>query len=90
VEYRLVSDKDLNEKISLFSTSIWKLLECRDAGRIDLMMDNNNELIFIEINPLAGIHPTHSDLPILWSMLKRDYNDLIKLIVNSVRKRTGL
>ena len=31
----------------------------------------------LELNPLPGLHPTHSDLPILWSALGRPYEALI-------------
>ncbi len=43
----------------------YRLLGCEDAGRVDVRMDARGIPNFLEINPLAGIHPTHSDLPIL-------------------------
>lgn len=90
IEYSLVTDDEINSKLSKLSTSIWKLLECRDAGRIDFMLDRDNELSFLEVNPLSGLHPTHSDLPILWTKIGKNYNDLIGFIINSVKKRIGL
>ncbi len=90
VEYRLLVDDKLNSKLGELSLGIWNLLECRDAGRLDFMMDEDGKLSFIEVNPLAGIHPTHSDLPILWSKLGRDYNDLIGRIIDSVMKRSEI
>ncbi len=88
VDYRLVTDKQLNKSLEDLSLKIWSILECRDAGRIDFMMDSSGELSFIEINPLAGMHPTHSDLPILWGKIGKEYKDLIKLIIDSVAKRS--
>jgi D-alanine-D-alanine ligase len=41
----------------------------------------------MEINPLAGLHPTHSDLPMLCTALGRDYVELIERIVESARLR---
>ena len=41
----------------------------------------------MEINPLAGLHPTHSDLPMLWTAIGRDYVELIERIVESAKLR---
>jgi D-alanine-D-alanine ligase len=43
----------------------------------------------MEINPLAGLHPTHSDLPMLCTALEIEYVDLIGRIVESARARIG-
>lgn len=87
IEYQLVTDNVLNKKIEKMSVGIWKCLGCRDAGRIDFMLDSNNELNCIEINPLAGLHPEHSDLPILFNKLNIPYIELIKRILESSEKR---
>jgi hypothetical protein len=41
----------------------------------------------MEINPLAGLHPTHSDLPMLCTALGMEYVELIERIVESARFR---
>jgi D-alanine-D-alanine ligase len=87
VEYRLVTDEKLNNELKKNSLGIWKTLECRDAGRIDFMFDKNNELNFIEANPLAGMNPEHSDLPILFNKLGLTYKSLIEKILISTAKR---
>ncbi len=43
----------------------YRALECRDACRLDFRSDAAGEPVFLEANPIAGLHPTHSDLPIL-------------------------
>lgn len=63
------------------------MLECRDAGRIDIRMDAADRPAFIEVNPLAGLHPQHSDLPILATQEGWSYRDLIKAIVDSALLR---
>jgi len=64
VEYRLVTAQDpvvrAAEEISL---AAWRLLGCRDAGRLDLRCDAAGLPQLMELNPLAGLHPEHSDLP---------------------------
>lgn len=87
VEYRLVIDDELNKKLKDLSIKIWKLLQCKDAGRIDFRLDSENELNFIEINPIAGLNPWHSDLPIIFNKLSIPYIELIRRIIKSASER---
>ncbi len=48
-----------------FALAAWRALGGRDAGRIDLRSNDRDEPQFLEANPLAGLHPDDSDLPIL-------------------------
>ncbi|MBF0234215.1 MAG: hypothetical protein HQK65_14435 [Desulfamplus sp.] len=72
------------EKLALES---WKVLECRDGGRIDIRCDENGVPCFIEVNPLAGLRPGYSDLPILCSFFNISYLELILRILDSASKR---
>ena len=45
-----------------------RALSCRDAGRVDIRCDAHGKPHFIEVNPLAGLHPQHSDLPIICTL----------------------
>jgi D-alanine-D-alanine ligase len=65
----------------------WEAVGGRDAGRIDVRCDENGRPQLMEINPLAGLHPTHSDLPMIWTAIGRDYADLIRYIVESAGSR---
>ena len=42
---------------------------------------------FIEVNPLAGLHPVHSDLPILSYLAGITYQELIEMILDSAEGR---
>lgn len=86
VEYRLVDDA---EAVCAGRTALaaWRLLGCRDAGRVDLRSDAAGRPNFIEINPLAGLHPRHSDLPIIFTLMGKTYLQLIDLIMCSALKR---
>jgi D-alanine-D-alanine ligase len=72
------------ERIAL---AAWRAVAGCDAGRIDLRCDAAGEPQLIEINPLAGLHPTHSDLPALWNDMGTPYVALIERIVESARLR---
>jgi D-alanine-D-alanine ligase len=73
-----------SEEIAL---NVWRMLGCRDAGRVDLRCDAQGEPNFIEANPLPGLHPQHSDLPILCTSLGIPYVSLIERIVQSALQR---
>ena len=65
----------------------WRSLGCRDAGRVDLRCDGNGDPYFLEVNPLAGLHPHHSDLPILCTHLGIPYVQLVSDILSSAVTR---
>jgi D-alanine-D-alanine ligase len=62
---------------------VWRELGCLDAGRIDSKMDQNGAVNFLEVNPLAGLHPEHSDLPIICNMMGISYQTLLERIMAS-------
>jgi D-alanine-D-alanine ligase len=65
----------------------WRVLGCRDAGRVDLRCDAAGRPLFMEVNPLAGIHPEHSDLSIIGNLAGISYGDLIAEILQSAAAR---
>ena len=65
----------------------WRALGCRDAGRLDLRSDASGQPHFIEANPLAGLHPQHSDLPMICTAVGLPYETLIDRIVRSAQQR---
>lgn len=70
-----------------FALKAWRCLGGRDAGRIDLRCDGEGRLNFIEANPLAGLHPRNSDLPLLARLKGMSYADLIEQILISACRR---
>jgi len=74
-------------KCEQIAVDAWRALDCRDAGRIDLRCDKNGEPVFMEVNPLAGLHPSHSDLPMICTARNIPYEELIRRIVESARTR---
>jgi D-alanine-D-alanine ligase len=86
VEYRLVDDAEARRAAEA-ALKAWQVLDCRDAGRVDLRSDEAGVPNFIEVNPLAGLHPEHSDLPILCAKKGIPYERLIALIMESAVSR---
>ncbi len=69
------------------SLAAWRGLGCRDAGRVDVRAGADGRLQFLEVNPLAGLHPLHSDLPILCIQVGIPYVELIRRIMDSALRR---
>jgi D-alanine-D-alanine ligase len=83
-----VPEKEIADKCKDLALRAWKVLGCRDAGRVDIRIDKNGIPNFIEINPLAGLNDITSDLPILARMNDgTSYDFIIKTIMDSAIKR---
>lgn len=83
-------DGEFTEECKNVALKAWKALGGVDAGRVDVKADRNGRICFIEVNPLAGLHPVHSDLPILSNMAGIKYQELIERIIESAFKRYRL
>jgi D-alanine-D-alanine ligase len=77
----------LRDEVEALSLAAYQALECRDTGRVDVRLDAQDRPCFIEINPLPGLHPTHSDLPMIATQQGMAYEDLIGRIVASALSR---
>ncbi len=88
VEYRLADDSTAEEAREL-ALAVWRGIGCRDAGRIDIRADADGVPNFMEVNPLPGLHPQHSDLCIIASMVSMSYRVLIEAILESAISRVN-
>jgi len=88
VEYPMATG-DVEKMCSDVALNAWRAIGCRDGGRIDLKMDSTGVPNFIEVNPLAGINPEHSDLPMLAGKKGISFDQLIDTIVKSALKRVN-
>jgi D-alanine-D-alanine ligase len=80
-------DEDIADECKFVALQAWKALNAVDAGRVDLKADRNGRICFIEANPLAGLNPVHSDLPILARYYGIQYQELMEMIVNAAIRR---
>ncbi len=65
-------------------------LQCRDAARVDFRSDDHGIPYFLEANPIAGLNPWHSDLPILAAQNGIEFVALIGMILDAGLARYGL
>ena len=89
VEYKPVRpEKDpLIGDVETLALKSWNVLGCRDGGRIDIRCDRFGRPAFIEVNPLAGLRPEYSDLPMVCGFFGTSYVRLIEMILESAAKR---
>ena len=80
-------DENIADECKAVALRAWKALDAVDAGRIDLKADHNGRICFIEANPLAGLNPVHSDLPILARMYGIEYQKLMEMIMDAATRR---
>ncbi|WP_028587594.1 D-alanine--D-alanine ligase family protein [Desulfocurvus vexinensis] len=86
IRYELADDAPARAAAELALAS-WRALGCRDGGRVDVRLDAAGQPAFIEVNPLPGLNPSHSDLPIMWALAGKPYGALIAAIVDSACER---
>jgi D-alanine-D-alanine ligase len=89
VRYRLLQPQEdpLIDAVEGIALRAWRTLGCRDAGRLDIRCDAKGRPQFMEVNPLAGLHPEHSDLPIICSLVGVTFDSLVARIVDSAAER---
>jgi len=86
MEYRLVEDAEACEA-GRVALAAWLALNCRDGGRVDIRSDAHRQPHFIEVNPLAGLHPVRSDLVFIARFKGITYTDLIGRIMAAFHAR---
>ena len=89
VDYVPMERGTLRDELEALALSAYHTLELRDAGRLDFRLDRNGRPAFLEANPLPGLHPTHSDLPMIATQEGMSFVELIGEIIGSAAARPG-
>lgn len=74
-------DAALEREIAECTTQAFRALGCRDVARIDLRLDAQGRVHFIECNPLPGLSPGFSDLCVIAESAGISYGELIGMIL---------
>jgi D-alanine-D-alanine ligase len=80
-------DENARAECDAIALKAWRALGGVDAGRIDMKADRNGRMCFIEANPLAGLNPVHSDLPMLSRFNGISFDALMVAIMESAKNR---
>ncbi len=89
VRYELFNDRKstLWKKMEKIALNAYSTLGCRDVSRIDIRCDEKEEPYFLEINPIPGLQPEHSDFPMIAKMVGINYEYLIGKIIIIAKER---
>jgi D-alanine-D-alanine ligase len=82
-----LADAAAAAQVEPIALAAWRALGGRDAGRVDLRLDGEGRAFVLEANPLPGLNPTHSDLPMIATAVGIPYVRLIGSIVESAAER---
>lgn len=82
--------KNIQKVIEKYAIEAFRALELRDVARIDFRLDCKNIPKIIDINPLPGLSPYYSDLPIICKLKGKNYKYLVKTILQEALKRNNL
>jgi len=80
----------IRDQVARYAVQAFQALELRDLARIDFRTGGNGIPGIIDINPLPGLSPRYSDLPILCRLNGGTYSGLIKILLRESLKRYGL
>jgi len=87
VDYVPYRSGSFHSRLVQLALDSYRVLQCRDAARVDIRCDRNDTPCFLEINPLPGLHPAHSDLPMIATQEGMPYTELIDTIITSAFSR---
>jgi D-alanine-D-alanine ligase len=75
------------EQLKQSARTAFQVLGCQDVARIDFRMDAEGEACFLEINPLPGLAPGYSDLPMIAKAAGYDYDSFVCAIFDAACAR---
>jgi len=87
VRYEIPQADDVSAAVARLALASYRALECRDVGRVDVRLDAHGVPHFMEVNPLPGMHPGHSDLPIIARMHGIPFIELVGAVITSACAR---
>lgn len=70
--------------------AVYLALGCRDFARADFRLSSDGKPYFIELNPLPGLAPGYSDLPMLAEFCGVAYGDLVRSVLYCALARYGM
>lgn len=80
-------DDALRERLQRAALAAFRALGCRDVARVDLRLDRDGEVAFVECNPLPGLTPGWSDLCLIAQGEGMSYEALLGAILAPAAER---
>ena len=73
----------LHRHLEQLALKSYKVLQCRDAACVAIRCDRKEVPCFSRIDPLPGLHPNQSDLPMMATQEGMSYTELIETIIKN-------
>ncbi len=86
----LAESDALHRPIGQLALQAFQVTGCWDVARVDVRLDRDGNPHLLEINPIAGLHPTHSALPAIAHFAGMEYAELIQAILAQALQRYGM
>jgi D-alanine-D-alanine ligase len=92
IDYKCPSElpDGINERMKRDAEKIYRSLGCLDFARVDFRLSPDNEVYFIEVNPLPGLAPGYSDFPMLAAFNGVGYGKLVRMVLSCALRRYGM
>ena len=83
---------ELAQELNWLTAATFRVTGCFDVGRVDFRLDahHNNKPYILEINPLPGLNPGYSDLPLEAQADGWTFAELVNRILEEATHRYGL
>ncbi len=83
---------ELVQELNWLTAATFRVTGCYDVARVDFRLDthDNNKPYILEINPLPGLNPDYSDLPLEAQAEGWTYEELVNRILEEGIHRYGL
>ena len=84
--------RELVDELNWLAAATFRVTGCFDVGRVDFRLDaqDNNKPYILEINPLPGLNPGYSDLPLEARADGWTFEELVNRILTEAIERYGL
>ena len=79
---------ELAEELQDMAMTMFGVLGCRDLGRVDFRLDDEDEPTFLEINPLPGLAPGNSLFPCMAEAAGLSFDEMVGRIIEHAQQRT--
>jgi D-alanine-D-alanine ligase len=83
-------EEPLRARLATLALGAYRAVGARDWGRVDLRLDRDGAPQLMEINPVAGLYPDRSSMPIVAALAGMSYEELLGAIVEQAIRRYGL
>lgn len=83
-ELKKITDAETKSKVEALAIEVFKKLDIRDFGRVDIKMDGDGKCYFMEVNLVPGMTKGSSYFPKAFEIANEvDYDSVVNMIIKS-------